>query len=97
MEAKERKLTVLETLVCGGISGAIAKTIIAPLDRQKIIFQVTQKGFSFPTAFKALRITYETRGFKALFKGNGAMMIRIVPYAAIQYSTFEKCKRVCVI
>lgn len=30
----------LTALVCGGMAGLIAKTIVAPLDRIKIIFQV---------------------------------------------------------
>ncbi|XP_071491774.1 solute carrier family 25 member 16-like [Diadema antillarum] len=31
-------------------------------------------------------------GYLALYKGNGAMMVRIFPYGAIQFVTYEWCK-----
>ena len=43
----ERKsITAFETLCSGAVAGAIAKTVVAPADRVKIIYQVdTQKEF----------------------------------------------------
>lgn len=35
------KLKPTEQLVAGGLAGAIAKTVIAPADRVKILYQVT--------------------------------------------------------
>lgn len=88
-------LSITESILAGGVAGALAKTAIAPLDRQKIIFQVTSKQFSIGKAFRAMRETYHTEGVRALYRGNGAMMVRIIPYASIQYMAFEQYKKVC--
>ncbi len=87
-------LSITESILAGGVAGALAKTAIAPLDRQKIIFQVTSKQFSIGKAFRAMRETYHTEGVRALYRGNGAMMVRIIPYASIQYMAFEQYKKV---
>jgi solute carrier family 25 protein 16 len=34
-----------------------------------------------------------TEGFLSLYKGNGAQMVRIFPYGAIQFSAYELFKR----
>eukprot|EP00742_Colponemidia_sp_Colp-10_P008646 GILJ01009379.1.p1 GENE.GILJ01009379.1~~GILJ01009379.1.p1 ORF type:complete len:313 (-),score=19.96 GILJ01009379.1:53-991(-) len=81
------------SFVAGGIAGAVAKSAVAPLERVKILFQVSSERFSFPRAYKELfRIIHE-EGIHALWKGNSAMMARIMPYAALQYMTFDQYKR----
>jgi solute carrier family 25 protein 16 len=35
-----------------------------------------------------------TEGFLSLYKGNGAQMVRIFPYGAIQFSAYELFKRI---
>ncbi|KEG14209.1 putative mitochondrial carrier protein [Trypanosoma grayi] len=80
----------LEGFAAGGIAGAISKTVIAPGDRVKIIFQV-DSGRKF-TLLNAVRLGVDTvreHGVLGLWIGNGAMMMRVVPYAATTFASFD--------
>mmetsp|Transcript_20179 Transcript_20179/g.28978 ORF Transcript_20179/g.28978 Transcript_20179/m.28978 type:complete len:353 (-) Transcript_20179:176-1234(-) len=83
----------LSSLVCGGLAGLTAKTIVAPLDRIKIIFQVTNEKYSFRNLPKVFNTICKEEGFLALWKGNSATILRIAPYAGIQFMTYDYLKR----
>ncbi|KAK8811331.1 hypothetical protein WA158_003065 [Blastocystis sp. Blastoise] len=86
-----KKLTPLlfcKSLLAGGLAGCIAKTCIAPFERAKIIFQVSKIPFSYKRCFEKLIQTFRTEGFRALWKGNTATLLRVMPYAATQYMAF---------
>ena len=57
---------ILISLTAGAIAGAIAKTVIAPLDRTKIIFQVTKMPFSARSAIRFLVEGYKNEGIQHL-------------------------------
>ncbi|XP_076309344.1 mitochondrial coenzyme A transporter SLC25A42-like isoform X1 [Tachypleus tridentatus] len=88
---KERVLT---SLAAGAMAGAIAKTVIAPLDRTKINFQIQNKKFTFREAFQFLIKSYRSAGILSWWRGNSATMARVVPYASIQYAAHEQWKQV---
>ncbi|RWS14731.1 mitochondrial coenzyme A transporter SLC25A42-like protein, partial [Dinothrombium tinctorium] len=83
---------VFTSLIGGAIAGAVAKTVIAPLDRTKINFQIRNQAFSFREAYRFLVRSYREMGLTSLWRGNSATMVRVVPFAAIQYSSHEQFK-----
>ncbi len=40
-------IITLKRVVAGGLAGMVAKSVVAPVDRIKILFQVTNEKFSF--------------------------------------------------
>lgn len=72
---------------------------MAPLERLKILLQVQdyiKQGGEAPAKYRtlgqSLRQIHAEEGVKGYFKGNGANCVRVFPYVAIQFATFEKLK-----
>ena len=84
---------VVTSLVGGAVAGAVAKSVIAPLDRTKINFQIERRPFSFREAGRFLHNSYRTLGLVSLWRGNSATLARVIPSAAINYTSHEQLKR----
>lgn len=70
-----------------------SKTTVAPLDRIKILLQAHNVHYAQHGVVSGLRGIVIQEGFKGLYKGNNAMMVRIFPYAAVQFLSFETYKK----
>ncbi|KAM8806269.1 solute carrier family 25 member 16 isoform 2-T2 [Eudromia elegans] len=92
--AARRDFYWLRSFLAGGIAGCCAKTTIAPLDRVKILLQAHNHHYKHLGVFSTLRAVPKKEGYLGLYKGNGAMMIRIFPYGAIQFMAFDQYKKV---
>lgn len=77
-----------------GVAGMCSKTTVAPLDRIKILLQAHSEHYKHLGVFSGLRHIIRKESFIALYKGNGAQMVRIFPYAATQFTAFEVYKKV---
>ncbi|KAG1335355.1 mitochondrial substrate carrier family protein P [Cocos nucifera] len=84
---------VVKELVAGGIAGGIAKTTVAPLERVKILFQTKRPDFQNVGLLGSFRRIVQTEGLLGFYRGNGASVARIVPYAALHYMAYEQYRR----
>ncbi|CAL9109670.1 unnamed protein product [Musa acuminata var. zebrina] len=80
----------VKELIAGGAAGAFSKTAVAPLERIKIILQTRTEGFKSLGILQSLRKLWQHEGFFGFYKGNGASVLRIVPYAALHFMTYEQ-------
>ncbi|XP_044361929.1 mitochondrial carrier protein CoAc2-like [Triticum aestivum] len=97
MEAAERggwalPLTVRE-LIAGWVAGGVAKCAVAPLERVKILLQTRRAEFRGSGLIGSFRTIYRTEGPLGFYRGNGASVARIVPYAALHYMAYEEYRR----
>jgi len=83
----------LRNLLAGGIAGMVAKTFVAPFDRIKILYQVSNAKFHLRNIPSVVGNIIRNEGLSALWKGNLATMIRIFPYSGIQFMVFDRIKR----
>ncbi|KJE92458.1 solute carrier family 25 member 42 [Capsaspora owczarzaki ATCC 30864] len=91
---QQRRIGIVHSLAAGAIAGAVAKTAIAPLDRVKIMFQVTpNKHYHLSVALHTVLETYRREGLAACWRGNSATMLRIMPSAALQFMSFQQYKQ----
>lgn len=80
-------------LVAGGVAGGVAKTVVAPLERVKILFQTRRVEFHSVGLLGSFKKIMRTEGIIGFYRGNGASVARIVPYAALHYMTYEQYRR----
>jgi solute carrier family 25 phosphate transporter 23/24/25/41 len=86
---------VLASFIAGGVAGAISRTVVSPLERLKILFQVQSVGRNEykMSVHKALAKMWREEGWRGFMAGNGTNCIRIVPYSAVQFSAYNFYKR----
>ena len=85
--------TITKSFAAGGIAGMTSKTSIAPLDRMKILLQAHNDHYKSCGVISGMVRVVKNEGFLGLYKGNGAMMIRVFPYAAAQFVSFDFYKK----
>ena len=87
---------VVAAFCAGGVAGAVSRTVVSPLERLKILMQIQSAGRD---AYKlsvgqALGKMWREEGWRGFMRGNGTNCIRIVPYSAVQFSSYNFYKRV---
>ncbi|XP_064944451.1 mitochondrial carrier protein CoAc2-like isoform X3 [Musa acuminata AAA Group] len=84
---------IVKEFVAGGVAGGVAKTAVAPLERVKILFQTRRAEFHTVGLLGSFQKILQTEGLLGFYRGNGASVARIVPYAALHYMAYEQYRR----
>lgn len=93
-------LSFFKDFMAGGISAAVAKTAVAPIERVKLLLQVqhASKQIKKENQYKGMvdafiRIPKE-QGFLSFWRGNLANVIRYFPTQALNFAFKDKYKQV---
>lgn len=87
---------VFAAFLAGGVAGAVSRTVVSPLERLKILFQIQSVGreeYKLSVG-KGLAKMWRDEGWRGFMRGNGTNCIRIVPYSAVQFGSYNFYKRV---
>ena len=87
---------VVAAFLAGGIAGAVSRTVVSPLERLKILFQIQSAGreeYKLSVSQGLVKMWRE-EGWRGFMRGNGTNCIRIVPYSAVQFGSYNFYKRV---
>ncbi|GAA5969066.1 hypothetical protein JCM11641_007456 [Rhodosporidiobolus odoratus] len=76
----------------GAAAGAASRTVVSPLERLKIILQIQGSSAQYRGVWHGLVKMWQEEGLTGYMKGNGINVLRIAPYSAVQFSTYELCK-----
>ncbi|KAI8066987.1 mitochondrial carrier domain-containing protein [Gilbertella persicaria] len=84
----------MKHLIAGGFAGAVSRTVVSPMERMKILFQV--QGPNMNTAYTGIWSTlarmWHEEGWRGFMRGNGTNVIRMIPYSASQFAAYEQFK-----
>ena len=84
------KDSVSSLLIAGAAAGGVSKLLTAPIDRVKIMYQVsTSRPFSISDGMRTAADIVRTSGASALWRGNSVAVVRDVPYAAILFTSYS--------
>ncbi len=68
------------------ILGVVAKTAIAPAERVKLTFQISNEKFSYLSAFKRGRDIVQQGNVLSLWRGHSTTILRVAPFAGLSYA-----------
>ncbi|EQC25364.1 hypothetical protein SDRG_16773 [Saprolegnia diclina VS20] len=94
LHASRDTLHTTDYLGIGSLSGAVAQTISYPFDSVKKRLQAQELGQKrYNGMLDCFRKVVAEEGAMALFRGTLPNMVRIVPYSAVMFTTYEAAKK----
>ncbi|MBA0749642.1 hypothetical protein Gogos_003544 [Gossypium gossypioides] len=79
--------------ISGGLAGCAATVGSYPFDLLRTILASQGEPKVYPTMRSALFDIISTRGFRGLYAGLSPTLVEIVPYAGLQFGTYDTFKR----
>lgn len=95
-------VSFLLDLAAGGTAGGISKTVVAPIERVKLILQTQDASSQITkeTRYKGIFDTFRRlpaeQGISSLWRGNLANVVRYFPTQALNFAFKDKYKRIFV-
>jgi len=92
MTVEKKQKNFLVDFMIGGVSAAVSKTVVAPIERVKLLLQVQYANKNIPVDQRYNGIgdcfsrVIKEQGFMALWRGNMANVIRYFPTQAINFA-----------
>ena len=80
---------VYNSLFFGAIAGIMAKSVIAPGERVKMIFQISSEKFTIRKAMRKASSIICENGLLSLWRGHSATVVRVAPFAALSYTMHD--------
>lgn len=88
---KPESTSALETVVCGGTAGLVARFFIAPLDVLKIRLQLQSTERRYRGIVHGFRTIVREEGVRGLWKGNASAELLYVTYSGVQFLAYQQC------
>ena len=76
----------------GAVAGALSRTATSPLERLKILRQVTTAEYQGLNISQAFKYMWQVEGWRGFFKGNGVNIVKIAPFSAFEFYFYELFK-----
>lgn len=97
LEDEEYHISVLDTLICGGLAGIASSLVTFPIDVVRRRLQISAihagtHGIS-PTPFGIASELYATQGIRGFYRGLSPELMKVVPMVGITFGTFERLKK----
>ncbi|XP_049813991.1 ADP/ATP translocase 1-like [Schistocerca nitens] len=99
-ESKSSRQSLLLDMLAGGTASAISKTIMAPMERVKLLLQVQTKlkkienKANYRGVVDCFVRIFKEEGFLSYWRGNLANIIRVVPLQALNFSLKDRYKEI---
>ncbi|VUZ45206.1 unnamed protein product [Hymenolepis diminuta] len=93
-EEEKKSGEAWRTLVAGGIAGCVSRTVTAPLDRIKTIYQARGTKAASTGLIGSFKKMFHEGGVISMWRGNGVNCIKIGPEQAFRFEAYETYKKI---